>query len=246
VQFVRRVARLARLALSEPEVERLTRELGAILAVGASTAICEDTTKLIDMLPEVKPTILVGATGRAGTFTQEMIETMARHVERPIVMPLSNPTSKAECTAEQPIRWTNGRAIVATGSPFADVEYGGKRHVIGQANNVFVFPGVGLGAIVAEARSITDRMFLLAARELAAAVTPERVASGALYPPVSDLRSVSRRVAIAVATEAGGLEDPEAAVDGAIWWPDYVPYVRVVAGPEANGQRATQERVAEA
>jgi malic enzyme len=151
-------------------------------------------------------------------------------------MPLSNPTSAAEATPADVLAWTDGRAIVASGSPFDDVDLGdGRRRVIGQANNVFVFPGIGLGAIVAESRAVTDRMFLLAARELAASVTDERLAVDALYPPVHALRAVSRRISIVVAAEAAaaglsaaadrGLFDPEAAVDAAMWWPDYVPYV---------------------
>jgi malic enzyme len=145
--------------------------------------------------------------------------------DRPIVLPLSNPTSNAEATPADVLAWTGGRALVATGSPFDAVTIDGVRREIGQANNVFIFPGVGLGAIVAEARVVTDRMFLLAARELADSVTDERLASGALYPPVGTLRTVSRRIALAVAREAGGIDDVEAAVDGAMWWPEYVPYL---------------------
>ena len=157
---------------------------------------------------------------------------MAAGTDRPIVLPLSNPTSVAEATPVDILRWTDGRAIVATGSPFDAVEVDGRRREIGQANNVFIFPGLGLGAIVAEARSITDRMFLLAARTLAAAVTDDRLASGAIYPSVGELRAVSRAIAIEVvreAVEAGlaGIDpgsDIEALVDAAMWWPEYVPY----------------------
>ena len=131
------------------------------------------------------------------------------------------------------LRWTDGRAIVATGSPFDAVEVDGKRHEVGQANNVFIFPGLGLGAIAAEARAITDRMFLLAARTLADAVTGDRLAAGAIYPPVGDLREVTRAIALEVAGEAvragvagiSATDDLEAIVDGAMWWPAYVPYV---------------------
>jgi malic enzyme len=101
----------------------------------------------------------------------------------------------------------------------------GRRIEVGQANNVFIFPGVGLGAIVAEASTVTDQMFLLAAHELAAAVTDARLATGALYPPVTALRDVSRSIAIAVAREAGTLDDPGSAVEAAMWWPEYVPYL---------------------
>ena len=157
---------------------------------------------------------------------------MAAGTERPIVMPLSNPTSAAEAIPIDILRWTDGRAIVATGSPFDAVDVDGRRHEIGQANNVFIFPGVGLGAIAAEARVITDRMFMLAGRTLADAVTDERLASGAIYPPVGDLRSVSRAIASGVAREAvqagvAGIPldtDIDALVEAAMWWPDYVPY----------------------
>jgi malic enzyme len=185
----------------------------------------------LEVIRAVKPTILVGATARAGTFTQEMLETMARTVERPIVMPLSNPTSKAECTAEEAIRWTSGRAIVATGSPFADVEYEGKRHVIGQANNVFIFPGLGLGALIAEVREVTTEMFHIASATLAGLVTQERLDVGAIYPDQSQLRRASFEIACAVVRYASEHnlgrriepEDVEATVRGVVWDPSYVP-----------------------
>ena len=184
-----------------------------------------------DVIRAVKPTILVGATARAGTFTQEMIETMARHVDRPIVLPLSNPTSKAECTPEEAIRWTDGRAIVATGSPFADVEHAGKRHVIGQANNVFIFPGVGLGTVIAEAREVTTEMFHIASATLASLVTEERLATGAIFPHQSELRRVSFEIACAVVRYAsehnlGRRIDPEEVaplVRSVVWDPRYAP-----------------------
>ena len=203
----------------------------------AAPAVDGPTPDLLETVRRVRPTVLVGTTGVAGTFSEAVVRAMADALgpdERPIVLPLSNPTSVVEATPVDLLAWTDGRAIVATGSPFEAVERDGRRHEIGQANNVFVFPGVGLGAIVAEARTVTDRMFLLAARELAASVSPERLAGDALYPHVSELRAVSRRIAIAVAREAvaagvsgaadRGDVDPAPAVDAAMWWPDYVPY----------------------
>ena len=188
----------------------------------------------LDVIRAVKPTILVGATARAGTFTQEMIETMARHVERPIVLPLSNPTIKAECTAEEAVRWTDGRAIVATGSPFADVEHGGKRHVIGQSNNVFIFPGVGLATAISEAREVTTEMFHIASATLASLVTQDRLDVGAIFPHQSELRHVSFEIACAVVRYASehnlgrriNPEDVEATVRAAVWDPSYVPVRR--------------------
>ena len=185
----------------------------------------------LEVIRAVKPTILIGATARAGTFTQEMLGSMARGVERPIVLPLSNPTSKAECTAEDAIRWTGGRAIVATGSPFDDVDYGGKRHVIGQANNVFIFPGVGLGTAIAEAREVTTEMFHVASATLARLVSQERLDQDGIYPHQSELRRVSFEIACAVVRYASehnlgrriAAEDVEATVRAAVWDPSYVP-----------------------
>jgi malate dehydrogenase (oxaloacetate-decarboxylating) len=215
------------------DLDATKREFAAP-AVGGPADAASPT--LLEVVRDRRPTILVGATGVGGTFTEAVIDAMAERVgpgDRPIVLPLSNPTSAAEATPTDILAWSQGRALVATGSPFAAVTLDGARHEIGQANNSFIFPGVGLGAIVAETRTITDRMFLLSARTLAAAVTDERVASGALYPPISSLRAVSREIAVTVAREAveAGLaratlapDDVAVAVDAATWWPDYVPY----------------------
>jgi len=189
-------------------------------------------TDLAAIVAAVRPTILVGTTGVAGTFTEAAVRAMAASCARPIILPLSNPTANTEAHPADLLRWTDGRALIATGSPFAPVVHDGVTHVIGQANNVFVFPGVGLGAIVAEARRISDAMSLAAARTLAASVSADRLAAGALYPPIADLRPVSRSIALSVAGEAirSGLaaamdEDAlVAAVDAAMWWPAYVPY----------------------
>jgi malic enzyme len=180
----------------------------------------------------MRPTVLVGTTGVAGTFPEEVIRAVAAGTDRPVVLALSNPTSAVEAAPADVLRWTDGRALVATGSPFAPVSVDGVERIVGQANNVFVFPGLGLGAIVAEARAVSDAMVLAAARELAACVTDERLAVGALYPRVAGLREVSHRIAVVVAREAmaAGLSplpadiDLAAEVDAAMWWPDYVPY----------------------
>jgi malic enzyme len=158
---------------------------------------------------------------------------MARHVERPIVLPLSNPTSKAECSAHEAIAWSAGRALVATGSPFADVDHGGSRHVIGQANNAFVFPGLGMGAILSEIAEIDEALFLVAARVVAGSVSEERLGQGALLPDVSDLRGVSAAVAAGVLRHASQRElgrhfadsEIERSVAAASWYPAYVPVV---------------------
>jgi malate dehydrogenase (oxaloacetate-decarboxylating) len=180
----------------------------------------------------VRPTMLVGTSGSPGAFSEPVIRAMTEHAQIPIVFPLSNPTSKAEAVPADVLRWSGGRAVVATGSPFDPVEVDGRTRLIGQANNVFIFPGVGLGAVVADARAVTDEMFLVAARTLAAAVTPERLAAGALYPAAASLRDVSRRIAMRVVCEARDCgvgralhEDRVAdAVDAAMWFPSYLEF----------------------
>jgi malic enzyme len=175
------------------------------------------------------PTILIGTTGRPGLFTETAIREMAARAPAPIIMPLSNPTANAEATPADVLRWTNGRALVATGSPFEPVRVGGVTRQVGQANNMLVFPGVGLAAIVSRATQITDEMFRVAAATLAGLVPGDRVADGALYPPVADLRRVSRAIAIAVATQArrDGVarlapdDDIGEAVAAAMWFPGY-------------------------
>jgi malate dehydrogenase (oxaloacetate-decarboxylating) len=208
----------------------------------AETATAPDVTPdLHAVVRTLRPTILLGATGQPGTFDEELIVTLAAGARRPVVMPLSNPTASSEALPSDVIHWSGGRALVATGSPFLPVEIEGERHEVGQANNVFVFPGLGLGAIVSEARSMPDELFLVAARTLAVKVSAERLASGALYPRVEDLRPVTRAVALAVAEAAmasglagiGPDADVEASIDGAMWWPDYVPYEAV---DQATGQ----------
>lgn len=187
---------------------------------------------LTEVVARVKPTVLVGTAARAGVFTEAAIREMAKHVARPVILPFSNPTSKAECTPEQALTWSDGRAIVATGSPFAPVTFGGRSHVIGQGNNVFIFPGVGLGCIVAQARVITDSMFLVAARAMATCVSRSRFDKGAVYPSPNALRDVSHTLACAVAREAGRLnvgrrmadDEIEQAVRDAMWYPDYAAY----------------------
>src|SRR4029077_18896550 len=124
------------------------------------------------------PTILLGVSGISGLFTEPVVRAMAAVNQRPLVFPLSNPTSKSECTAEQAMRWSDGRAIVATGSPFAPVEHNGKRRRVGQCNNSFVFPGVGLGLWVGQVRRVTNAMFLDAAKALAREVTDHDLATG--------------------------------------------------------------------
>jgi malic enzyme len=178
------------------------------------------------------PTVLIGTSGTPGTFTEKAIRDMAARTSRPVVFPMSNPTTKSEATPADILSWTDGRALVATGSPFPPVQVAGRQIDVGQANNVYVFPGIGLGAIVADAAEVTDGMLLSAAHVLADWVTPSRLAHGALYPPLKSLRDVSRSVAIAVGQEARdagvgrSMSDAEIEdrVERQMWWPDYVSY----------------------
>jgi malic enzyme len=200
-----------------------------LAAYGLDPAVGCDLESIVG---SVRPTILIGTSGTPGSFTQPAIREMAAHVRVPIIMPLSNPTASAEARPDDLLAWTDGRALIASGSPFEPVEVGGQRRVIGQANNVFVFPGIGLGAILSEAREITDDLFLVAADTLASLVTAERFAMGSLYPPVSDLRRVSREIAIAIvraARDTGiGRNVPDEligpAVEAGMWWPEYLEY----------------------
>jgi len=153
-------------------------------------------------LDSIRPHVLIGATGVAGSFPQAAIERMARYNERPVVLALSNPTSRAECTAEQACRWSEGRALFASGSPFADVPMRGSMFRSSQSNNAYIFPGIGLGTTFARATGVTDSMFLAAARALAESVSPDAIEQGLLYPPLGELREISARIAAAVASAA--------------------------------------------
>ena len=179
----------------------------------------------------LKPTVLIGVAGQRGAFGAAAVRAMASHVERPVILPLSNPTSQSEAEPADVLAWTEGRGLIATGSPFPPVPFKDRSLRIGQANNAFIFPGVGLGCLVARAREIDDALFAVAARALADQVSPEDLAAGSLFPPVSELRRVTARVAEAVAREAreAGLGQPltdpeiEAEVAATMWQPGYLP-----------------------
>ncbi len=162
----------------------------------------EPVAGLLEAVEALKPTVLVGVSGQPSTFTQPVVEAMARFNERPIVFALSNPTSKAECTAEHAYQWSGGRAIFASGSPFDPVVLDGKRHVPGQGNNAYIFPGVALGVIASGARRVTDEMFHAAAGALAREVSQQDLDTGLVYPPLNKVRDVSAIIATAVARVA--------------------------------------------
>ena len=195
---------------------------------GWNTATSEQIG-LQEVVEQVYPTILIGTAAMPGVFTEAIVREMARHVERPIIFPLSNPTSKSEAAPADLMVWTEGRALVATGSPYPAVSYNGRTTIIGQCNNMFIFPGMGLGVIAAHARRVTNEMFIAAARALSECSPARQAETASLYPRVEDVREVSRRVALAVgmaAQQAGvseqtSAEELERRVTKTMWTPHY-------------------------
>jgi malate dehydrogenase (oxaloacetate-decarboxylating)(NADP+) len=174
----------------------------------------EPSDSFADVVLKIKPTAIVGVSTVGGAFDQQVVENMSAVNERPIIFPYSNPTSHSECTAEQAYTWSKGKAIFASGSPFAAVHYQGKSFTPGQGNNVFIFPALGLAIFATEAKRVTDNMLLTAAEAVAEQVTQEDFENGLIYPNVNDILRVSIAVAIAVAEEIfnsglAGVERPE-------------------------------------
>ena len=192
----------------------------------------KDHVSLLDVVRNAKPTALIGVSGQAGAFTEDVVRAMAAAVERPVIFPLSNPTSRSEGTPADLMKWTDGRALIGTGSPFAPVNWNGRQVPINQANNSYIFPGMGLGVLSVSARRVTDAMFMAAA-ECLAELSPARASkSGRLLPPVSELRAVSFALAKAVALQAieDGVADLlgdqtlESRICANVWQPVYLPY----------------------
>ncbi len=194
---------------------------------------CKDPSaiSLEETIDNVKPTVLIGTSGTPGAFTEAVVRKMTAYNERPIIFPLSNPTSKSEAIPADVLSWSEGRAIVATGSPFDPVEIKGKRFRIGQANNALIFPGVGLGVTAARARRVTDSMFLDAAKAMAAMVTQKDLDEAAVYPDLTRIRECSHAVACATVrrgveeghVEGEILEGLEETIRRAMWVPEYLP-----------------------
>jgi malate dehydrogenase (oxaloacetate-decarboxylating) len=182
-----------------------------------------------EVIHNVHPTVLIGTSAQAGVFSEELVGEMARHVDWPIIFPLSNPTAKAEATPESLLKWTNGRALIATGSPFDPVTINGHTVVIGQCNNSFIFPGVGLGVLASGARRVTNEMFVVAALALSELSPALADGSQPLYPPLERVREVSHKVAVEVALEAQRsglaekttLDELERRIKAKTWTPDY-------------------------
>lgn len=188
-----------------------------------------------DVVAALEPTVLIGSSGQRGVFTSDILRQVAAHVEQPLIFPLSNPTDNSEATPEDIVKHTEGRALIATGSPFPDVKYGDKLVRVGQGNNVFIFPGIGLALMVAGICKVTDNMLSASAGALANSVSDDERKSGMLYPPISRLREVSLNVAEAVIQAAAdeGLCDAHTAdtapelLKSGCWEPEYPEYVAV-------------------
>ena len=219
------IAAMRREGLSEAEARQrslFVDSKGLVIAsrtdlVEHKRPFAQDRAPVPDLLAAVesfRPTVLIGASGKGGLFTQPVLEAMARLNERPVVFALSNPTTKAECTAEQAYAWTNGRAVFASGSPFGPVTAGGRVRVPGQGNNSCIFPGVGLGLLLSASNRVTDEMFFAAAQALAAQVSAADLEQGSIFPAAARLREVAAAVATAVAGvayEQGHAANPQPA-----------------------------------
>lgn len=193
-----------------------------------------DRVTLADVVSNLHPTVLLGLAAQAGAFTEEIVLEMTRHVKRPIIFPLSNPTSRSEATPEDLFRWTSDKAIVATGSPYAAVQTSmpGVRRHIGQCNNAYIFPGVGLGVIASGARRVKQEMFMAAARALAEISPALSDSVASLFPPLTEVREVAKHVALAVGSAAQQLgvaepttsEELERRIKATMWSPHYARY----------------------
>ena len=189
---------------------------------------------LLDVVTNARPTVLIGVSGQAGAFTETVVRAMAQSVERPVIFPLSNPTSRSEATPEQIMAWTDGRALIGAGSPFPPLTWKGRTSKVNQTNNSYIFPGVGLGVLAAGARRVTDAMFMVAGKKVAELSPTVSDKDGQLLPPVTELRSVAIAVAQVVArqAQADGVADPcdaatlDARIAARVWEPEYRPYRR--------------------
>lgn len=189
------------------------------------------TISLDDVVLNAHPTVLVGLCGKPGIFTESIVRNMAEHVDRPIILPLSNPQEKSEAQPQQLLEWTNYKAIIGTGSPFNSIMKGGKLFRIDQANNIYIFPGIGLGLVVTQARRAVDELFLVAAKALAECSPAKSDPEGNLLPNLNQIRNISMKIALAVAKKAIelGLSDVssdqlEESIQRAMWTPVYLPY----------------------
>ncbi len=189
---------------------------------------------LLDVVRNVKPTVLIGVSGQGGAFTEQAVREMAKYASRPVIFPLSNPTSRSEATPQDLMDWTEGRALIGTGSPYDPVDFGGKKIHVAQTNNSYIFPGLALGIIASKARFVTDTMVKAAATELIRHLPTQTDKQASLLPPIADARPLGRLIAGAVGRQA--IKDGQARVadvdsldrelDANVWEPQYVPYER--------------------
>ena len=217
-------------------VEAYKQDYVQPLAKIANWPIANEIPTLLETIEHTKATVLLGLSGQTGAFNHPVVQAMARNTTHPAIFPLSNPTSACEALPEDIIEWSEGRAVVATGSPFPDVVHDGRTHHVGQGNNAFIFPGLGLGVMLAECREITDGMVLAGAYALAEYTAAAHLQSGRVYPPVRELREVSIRVGVRVIEQAlkegvagnAGLAgcDLDAYLRSRFWKPRYLPIVR--------------------
>jgi malic enzyme len=222
----------------EGPAEEFRRSLAWPARLAAERGLPEGHPRdLLSVVRALRPTVLVGVSGATGAFTEQVVREMAAHVTRPVIFPLSNPTSQSEARPADLLEWTDGLALIATGSPFEPITRDGRVIRVGQGNNALVFPGVGLGALLSEAREVTDAMFAAAAARLAEQLREDDLAAGSLFPPISALRRVTARIAEAVmqeAREAGlgrAVSDDEIPVliRSAMWEPVYLPLTPATA-----------------
>lgn len=197
---------------------------------------------LEEVVRQAKPTVLIGVSGQAGAFTEPAVREMARHVRRPVIFPLSNPISRSEAAPQDLMDWSEGRALIGTGSPYEPVTVAGRKVPITQTNNSYIFPGLALGIIASRARRVTDGMIMAAARELARHAPTREDKDAPLLPPIVTARALSRAIAVAVGRQA--VQDGEAQIatqqlesqiDAQIWQPEYCPYERARSSPSIGG-----------
>ncbi len=189
---------------------------------------------LLDVVRHAKPSVLIGVSGQPGAFTEQAVREMAKHSDRPVIFPLSNPTSRCEATPQDLMNWTEGKALIGTGSPFEPLNVWGKKVPVTQTNNSYIFPGLALGVLASKAQRVTDTMIKAAAEELVRHLPTQKDKNAGLLPPLSEARQLARFIALAVGRQA--IQDGEAQVAGEdelnrelqanIWEPVYVPYER--------------------
>lgn len=229
------VDRFGLITENQPNLLDFQRKLAQKADVISDWAKVEDVISLLDVVKNAKPTVLIGVSGQPGLFTQEVIEALNANCERPIVMPLSNPTSRVEAVPADIIQWTNGRALIATGSPFTPVNYQGRLYHIAQCNNSYIFPGIGLGVIASGAKRVTENMLMASSNALADCSPLLENADADLLPPIADIQKVSRVIALKVAQAAiaDGVAVPltdeqiQSNIEKEFWQPEYRTYKRV-------------------